>query len=72
MFTKEVVHAGHTTRFSVTQSAGEGWDLRVERDSHLVRRAHYTDWHRVERALSTLSLEVEELSLEKMDERAER
>jgi hypothetical protein len=59
MFTKEMVHGGHTTRFSVTPSAREGWELRVERDSRLVRRAHYTDWHRLERAVSTLSMEVE-------------
>lgn len=48
--TREKVQSGHTHRFTVTR--GEiGWDVREERDSRVVRRATYTDWHRVERAL---------------------
>jgi len=48
--TREKTHSGHTHRFTVTR--GEvGWDVREERDSRVVRRATYTDWHRVERAI---------------------
>ena len=55
MFEKKLTNHGHTTKFSVTEG-GEGWEVRVEEDSRLVRRAMYTDWHRVERAVSKMTL----------------
>jgi hypothetical protein len=58
MFEKELTRSGHTTKVSVTPGEHEGWELRVEEDSRVVRRTRYTDWHRVERALTSLSLEV--------------
>jgi hypothetical protein len=50
MLTREITHAGHTDRFVVTRSAA-GWDIREERDDHVVRKVNYQDWHRVERAM---------------------
>jgi hypothetical protein len=50
MHTRERTHAGHTTRFTVAESPG-GWEVREERDSRLVRRVEFSDWHRVERAM---------------------
>ena len=50
MFAKELRQAGHTKRFTISQAGSEGWEVRVEQDSQVVRRVHYTDWHRVERA----------------------
>ena len=61
MFAKELKQAGHTKRFTISQAASEGWEVRVEQDSEVVRRVHYTDWHRVERAVLMMSLEVSEL-----------
>lgn len=61
MFAKELSQAGHTKRFSVTEAGSEGWEVRVDEDSHIVRRVCYTDWHRVERAMLILSLQVSEL-----------
>jgi hypothetical protein len=61
MFAKELKQAGHTKRFSISEAGSEGWEVRVEQDSHVVRRACYTDWHRVERAALMMSLEVSEL-----------
>jgi hypothetical protein len=61
MFAKELRQAGHTKRFTVTPAPSEGWEVRVEQDSQVVRRVHYTDWHRVERAVLMLSLQVSEL-----------
>jgi hypothetical protein len=29
-----------------------GWEVREEREGQVVRSSHYTDWHRVERALA--------------------
>jgi len=31
--------------------------LREERDNHVVRHLHYSDWHRVERAVRSIELE---------------
>lgn len=55
MVTRELTQSGETQRFTVTRSAG-GWEIREERDSRVVKRATYTDWHRVERALQVFEL----------------
>jgi hypothetical protein len=61
MFAKELTHAGHTRRFTISAEGGEGWEVRVEQDSRVVRRVCYTDWHRVERAVQLITLQVSEL-----------
>ena len=61
MFAKELRQAGHTKRFTISEAGNEGWEVRVEQDSQVVRRVCYTDWHRVERAVLMLSLQVSEL-----------
>ena len=48
-FVKTLRNADHTCRYSI-QSTNGGWEVREERDSQIVRKAHYQDWHRVERA----------------------
>ena len=58
MFTQEFFDAGSTTRVTVTRDAA-GWELREERDHAVTRQTHYTDWHRVERALKTLGLRLD-------------
>ena len=60
MFEKKLTHHGHTTVFSVSEG-GDGWEIRVEEDSRLIRHACYTDWHRVERAVSQMTTEASEL-----------
>lgn len=60
MFTKELTQAGRTVRFSIT-GKDRGWEVREEEDSRVVRRIRYDDWHRVERALLTMSARVIEL-----------
>jgi hypothetical protein len=61
MFAKELRQAGHTKRFTISEAGSEGWEVRVEQDSHVVRRVCYTDWHRVERAAQMMALQVTEL-----------
>jgi hypothetical protein len=61
MFAKELRQAGHTKRFTISEAGSDGWEVRVEQDSHIVRRVCYTDWHRVERAALVMSLQVSEL-----------
>lgn len=59
MLTREFTQAGRVVRFTVTRSP-LGWDVRQERDNTIVKESHYSDWHRVERAVQTF----ERLSLE--------
>jgi hypothetical protein len=62
MFVKELTQAGHTRRFTITRAGTDhGWEGRIEHDSRVLQRTRYTDWHRVERALSAMSDEVSEL-----------
>ena len=61
MFSRELSFAGHTRRFTVAAMPSDGWEIRVEEDDHLLRRAHYSDWHRVERALTLVEREVSRL-----------
>jgi hypothetical protein len=61
MFEKVLTNAGHTTRFTITDAGPEGWDVRVEEDRQVVRNVRYTDWHRVERAMSVMSRQASQL-----------
>jgi len=63
MFTRSLHHAGHTRRYSIAFT-GSGWEIREERDSKVVRRVAYTDWHRVERARRSIAHELRELQAE--------
>jgi hypothetical protein len=61
MFDKELTQAGHTKRFTISDAGSSGWEVKVEQDSCVVRSVFYTDWHRVERAVLVLSMQVSEL-----------
>jgi hypothetical protein len=61
MFATELTQTGHVKRFSIRLAGTEGWEIRVEQDSDVVRRERYTDWHRVERALTDITEEVSSL-----------
>jgi hypothetical protein len=58
MFTKTLTHAGHTRSFEVQAREADGWEVSVKEDTRIVRRMLYSDWHRVERALSAIRREV--------------
>ena len=59
-FTKKIQFLDHTRRYSIV-TTDDGWELREERDSELVRQAHFQDWHRVERATRSISIELDDL-----------
>jgi hypothetical protein len=42
-----LINREHVRRFVVTRDL-EGWEVREEKDSAILTRAHRTDWHRVE------------------------
>ena len=54
---------GHVHRFVVTRDL-EGWEVREEKDSAVLRRAHREDWHRVERDIRLFELRALELQRE--------
>ena len=61
MFTKELKQGDHVRRFSISEAPGEGWEVREEADSQVVRKTHIRDWHRVERAKMRIDAEVTDL-----------
>ena len=61
MFSKRLQHDGHVHRFLIASLGSEGWEVREEHDSTVVRQMHYTDWHRVERARSIMALRAVQL-----------
>lgn len=59
-FTKKLQYLDHTRRYSIVPT-DEGWEVREERDSQVVRQAVYQDWHRVERVKRAISNELDDL-----------
>lgn len=62
MFSITLKQAGHTRNYRVVASQPSGWELTLTEDLKPVRHVHFDDWHRVERALATLQLEVRTLT----------
>jgi hypothetical protein len=60
MYTKNLSNDGHTRRFHIAETGGS-WEVRTEEDSRLVKQVRYDDWHRVERAMSAIRLEISSL-----------
>ena len=50
MFERNLHCDGHTRRFLIKSRGADGWEVREEADSAVVRAKVYDDWHRVERA----------------------
>jgi hypothetical protein len=61
MFAKELRQEGHTRKFSISVRGRDGWEVREEQDDQVLKQICYTDWHRVERALSMFNLQIGEL-----------
>ena len=62
MFSIALKQDQHTRDYRVTASQPSGWELTLTEDLKPVRHVHYDDWHRVERALATLQIEVSQLT----------
>jgi hypothetical protein len=52
----------HVKHYSIAPAKPSGWDVRVEEDRTLRRLDHYDDWHRVERSMTAIRLEVQSLT----------
>ena len=59
-FTKTLQLQNQTRRYSIV-TTDDGWEVLEERDSQLVRQAHYQDWHRVERAKRSIAIALDDL-----------
>jgi hypothetical protein len=64
MLTREYTSAGHVNRITLSKNR-TGWEIREERDDTVVKRATYSDWHRVERALQVFELKTSGVVLHK-------
>jgi hypothetical protein len=63
MYKRTFRKADQTHRFVITNSHGAGWEVREEEDSHVIRSARYSDWHRVERARMAFATQALNLEL---------
>lgn len=59
-FDKSLKFLEKTRRYSIA-ATDTGWEVREERDSKIVRKVNYQDWHRVERARRSISIELDVL-----------
>jgi hypothetical protein len=69
-FVRTLRNAGHTRRYSI-QATSSGWEVREEQDNKIVRRTHYQDWHRVERARRIFVIKFDGLCAEGWQETSE-
>jgi hypothetical protein len=54
---------GRTRQFEIRRDA-EGWRVVDRADATVLREAHYSDWHRVERARRVFAIECSALEAE--------
>jgi hypothetical protein len=47
-----LVRADHVRSFHVRPARLAGWEAAEREDQHVVQQQRYTDWHRVERAIT--------------------
>lgn len=57
----KLVRKADQTRHFTIRPVQEGWELREEENSRVVRLSPLRDWHRVERARRAIANEVSEL-----------
>jgi hypothetical protein len=62
MFCIALRHDQHTREYAVSASQPSGWELTLQEDLQRTRSVHFEDWHRVERAVAVVRLEVEDLT----------
>jgi hypothetical protein len=60
MYARLLRNAEHVRRFTI-RNTGCVWEVVDQQDARVLKRAHYDDWHRVERAMWAFSLEAAHL-----------
>ena len=59
MFLLELSRGTETRSFLVKNVELKGWELSEVENRHPVRRVHYRDWHRVERAIAWIRYQAD-------------
>ena len=62
MFSIALRHEQHTRQYDVSTSQPSGWEFTLLEDREPTKHVHFEDWHRVERAMAVVRLEVEDLT----------
>jgi len=62
VFSRNLTDGSHTRGFHVDKSPAEGWRVKDERDTEVIRQVTYDDWHRVELAIRGFSVEAAQLT----------
>jgi hypothetical protein len=62
MFSIALRREQHTRQYAVSASQPSGWELTLQEDLERIRSVHFEDWHRVERAVAVVRLEIEGLT----------
>jgi hypothetical protein len=62
MFSIALRREQHTRQYAVSASQPSGWELTLQEDLERVKSVHFEDWHRVERAVAVVRLEIEGLT----------
>ncbi|HEV3060555.1 MAG TPA: hypothetical protein VGY48_20080 [Vicinamibacterales bacterium] len=60
VFTKTLVRAQEVRSYQVAPTPNAGWEVSERSEQDFVQR-QYSDWHRVERALTRFTREISEL-----------
>lgn len=61
LFTRRLESQDHVREFIVDEPDEQGWEVREERDHHIVRRTRLHDWHRVENVMRKFAIEAVQL-----------
>lgn len=62
LYSRQLHLQGHSRRLVISVVHPSGWDVCEEHDRQIVRRVHYDDWHRVERARDGFARQAAELA----------
>jgi hypothetical protein len=62
MFSISLRQADHVRHYSISAADSSGWVVKLEQDREPAKVEHFDDWHRVERALAAVKLEVARLT----------
>ena len=62
MFSISLRQADHVRHYSIAAGDPSGWVVKLEQDREPARVEHFADWHRVERKLDEVRLEVARLT----------
>ena len=61
-FSRNLSDGSHHRRFEVERTPSQGWRVREQSETEVIRQSNYNDWHRVELAIRGFAVEAAELT----------